>query len=520
VIDFDAPDCSLSLRSRFIRLALATAAGAALCAAFAPLNLWPLALFSPALLMALWQRATPRHAAALGFCFNFGTFATGTYWLYISIHEIRGLPIWIALIVMAALVCILSLYGALLGWMVAAWLPPAGPLRWLVGLPSAWLLEEWFRGWFLTGFPWLSLGYSQTGTWMAGFAPVFGVYGVSALLLLGSGALLCLALGSRRERLLGAMVLVLVWVVPGLLRGIAWTHPSGASVSVAIVQGAIPADEKWQALHYDEQFDTYRDLTRSALGEQVIVWPEAAVPDTAQNTSGYLLARYHEAHAHKSTLVVGVFREGASREGRPPEVFNSLLTMDDQAVDSYDKQHLVPFTEIIPGPAFAKEWLAFMHLGIEELTRGASDQPPVRAGALVLLPAICYDDGYGSSNLYMLPAANALVTVTNDGWFGHSSARYQHLQIAQMRSIETGRYMIRAANDGISAIIGPDGRVLKTAPSFVPSVLRGSVVPMQGMPPFARFGNWLIILLGIIALVMVLVRQHVTRGQGGKPISL
>jgi apolipoprotein N-acyltransferase len=489
---------------RLIRLTLATAAGAALCAAFAPMNLWLLGLLSPALLMALWHRATPRHAAALGFCFHLGTFAAGTYWLFISIHVMDGKPIWIAVIVMAALVCLLALYGALLGWVVGAWLPPAGALRWLVGLPSAWLLVEWFRGWFLTGFPWLSLGYSQTSTWMSGFAPVSGVYGVSALLLLGAGALLCLALGARRERLLGAMVLVLVWVVPGMLRGIAWTHPSGASVSVAIVQGAIPANEKWVPENYEKQLDTYQDLTRSVLGEQVIVWPEAAVPGSAQDHSDYLLARYREAHGHKSALVVGVFRESKAQGARPAAVFNSLLTMDDQAVEWYDKQHLVPFSEFIPGPTFARQWMAFA-LRIDEFTRGASDQPPVRAGPLVLLPAICYDDGYGSSNLHMLPAANALLTVTNDGWFGHSTARHQHLQIAQMRSIETGRYLIRAANDGISAIIGPDGKVLTTAPSFVPAVLRGSVVPMQGIPPFARFGNWLIVLPGTIALVMVLL---------------
>jgi len=467
------------------------------------MNLWLLGLLSPAALMALWQRATPRHAAALGFCFNFGTFVAGTYWLYISIHVMGGLPIWMALIVMAALVFMLSLYGAFLGWMVATWLPPAGATRWLVGLPFAWLLVEWFRGWFLTGFPWLSIGYSQTDTWMAGIAPVLGVYGVSALLLLGAGALLCLALGTRRERLLGMLVLVLVWVVPGLLRGIAWTHPSGAPVSVAIIQGAIPADLKWTEEHYAEQFDTYRDLTRSALGAQVIVWPEAALPESAQQASEYLLERYHEAHAHQSALVIGIFREEAASNDQPPRTFNSLLTMGSESVDWFDKQHLVPFTEIIPGPAFARQWLAFL-LRIDEFTRGASRQSPVRAGPLVLLPSICYDDGYGSSNLDMLPAANALVNVTNDGWFGRSTARYQHLQIAQMRSIETGRYLIRAANDGISAIIGPDGKVLKTAPGFVPTVLHGSVVPMQGMPPFARFGNWPVLLLGTAALLAIL----------------
>jgi apolipoprotein N-acyltransferase len=137
---------------------------------------------------------------------------------------------------------------------------------------------------------------------------------------------------------------------------------------------------------------------------------------------------------------------------------------------------------------------------------------------LILLPAVCYDDAYPTSNLRMLHTANALVTVTNDGWFGHSTARSLHLQIAQMRSIETGRYLLRAANDGISAIIGPDGRVLATAPGYVPAVLRGAVVPMLGLPPFARFGNWLIISLAATTLAAILawgLVVHGRRNRGG-----
>jgi apolipoprotein N-acyltransferase len=486
------------LADRRVRLALATLAGAALAAAFAPLNLWLLALLSPAVLMLLWHEATPRDAAALGFWFNAGTFTAGTYWLYISIHVIGAAPAWLAVIAVGALVGVMALYGAALGWAVARWLPATGALRWLVAVPAAWLLVEWFRGWFLTGFPWLSLGYSQTGTWMAGLAPVLGVYGVSALLLLGAGALVTLVLGAGREQWLAGTVLVLVWVVPWSLRGIAWTQPAGPAISVAIVQGAIPEDEKWQAAHHDAQLDTYRDLTRQVLGAQVIVWPEAAVPDVAQHAGDYLLERYHEAHARHSALVLGIFREAKNGD-----LFNSILTLGD-SVDWYDKMHLVPFTEAVRGPHFALKWLEFMDLPYEGFEYGARHQPPVSAGGLVLLPAICYDDAYGSSNLDMLPAANALVTVTNDGWFGHSTARFQHLQIAQMRSIETGRYLIRAANDGISAIIGPDGGVRAVAPGYVPTVLRGAVVPMRGLPPYARFGNWLIISLSATTLALVL----------------
>jgi apolipoprotein N-acyltransferase len=495
------------LADRRVRLALATLAGAVLATAFAPTDLWLLALLSPAALMLLWHEASPRHAAALGFWFNVGTFTAGTYWLYISIHVIGSAPAWLAVIGIAALVGVLALYGAGLGWAVARWLPATGALRWMAAVPAAWLLVEWFRGWFLTGFPWLSLGYSQTGTWMAGLAPVLGVYGVSALLLLGAGALVTLVLGARREQVLAGMALVLIWALPGSLHGIAWTEPAGPAISVAIVQGAIPEDEKWQAEHRDAQLDTYRDLTRQVLGAQVIVWPEAAVPDVAQHASDYLLERYHEAHARHSALVLGIFREAKNGD-----LYNSILTLGER-VDWYDKVHLVPFTEAVRGPHFALKWLEFMDLPYEGFEYGASDQPPLAAGGLVLLPAICYDDSYGSSNLHMLPAANALVTVTNDGWFGHSTARFQHLQIAQMRSIETGRYLIRAANDGISAIIGPDGRVRAVAPGYVPTVLRGTVVPMRGMPPYARYGNWLIISFSATTLALILAWGRVVRGR-------
>src|ERR1700751_5704590 len=220
------------------RVGLALLAGALLAAAFAPLDLWPLAVLCPALLMWLWQGATPREAARLGFWFSFATFAAGTYWLYISIHGFGGAPIWLAFVLMLGLVCIMGLYHAGLGFCAARWLPEQGALRWLVVLPAAWLLMEWWRGWFLSGFSWLSLGYSQTDTWLAGFAPLAGVYGISAVLLVSAGALVALLRGTRTERALAGAVLGLLWVAGALLRPMQWTHPSGAPVSVAVVQGA------------------------------------------------------------------------------------------------------------------------------------------------------------------------------------------------------------------------------------------------------------------------------------------
>src|SRR5688572_24616902 len=150
--------------------------------------------------MALWDGATPRRAAVLGFWFNFGTFAFGTYWLYISLHLNGGAPIPLALLLMAGLVAIMGAYHALLGWFVAKFLPPRGAVRWLVAIPGAWLLIEWFRSWFLTGFGWLSLGYAHTDNWFGGLAPVFGQYGLGLITLMLAGALNTLLLGKNHAR--------------------------------------------------------------------------------------------------------------------------------------------------------------------------------------------------------------------------------------------------------------------------------------------------------------------------------
>lgn len=500
------------LQRRYVGSAVALLAGAMLGLSFAPVGWWPLAILCPALLIYLWEGASPRRAAVLGFWFNAGTFSVGTYWLYISLRLIGHAPIPLALLLMAALVAIMGAYHALLGWFIARWLPPRGALRWLIGIPGAWLLIEWFRSWFLTGFGWLALGYAHTDNWLGGLAPVVGQYGLGLVSLLLAGAVVSLALGQARARIAAVAVAVVVFATGFVLRDVEWTRPSGKPISVAIVQGAIPQDEKWIEDNLPKILDTFRSLTVKAHGADLIVWPESTIPDPINYHVDYLREVYQAASATGSALVMGAIRVQENPRTHEEEAFNSVLVWDPATpgVGFYDKHHLVPFSEFFPVPPFIRSWLRLMSLPYADFNRGAAVQEPLDAAGQKISIGICYEDAYGSTQLAALRKATLLVNVTNDSWFGHSTARYQHLQISRLRAREAGRPMIRAANDGVSAVIGAHGEIVARAPEYEANVMRAELQPRTGLTPYARTGNWPVV---ILALVFSLFGAYVGRGR-------
>jgi apolipoprotein N-acyltransferase len=475
---------------------LALAAGGLSVCAFAPLNAWPLAVLCPMLLMALLEQASPRRAAWLGFAFGVGTFGVGTWWLFISIRGFGGAPLWLTVVLMLALVLAMAAYYALLGWAAARWLPASGAKRALAGVPALWLLIEWLRGWLLSGFPWLSLGYSQTDTPLAGFASLLGIYGLSALLLVCAGALL-LALRSRgRVRLAAVVVLLLPWPIGALLVRHDWTRPAGAPVSVAIVQGAIPQDEKWQAANVEPTRLLYAALNERALGAQLIVWPEAALPQLINEppVPEYLGRLNSRARMAGSDIAMGVIREADNGE----DYFNSIMTLTDH-VSFYDKRHLVPFAEYFPIPSFVRDWLRLLNLPYSDFTPGRDDQQPLTAAGLTLAPTICYEDAFAQAQRRLIAVSQVLLTVSNDAWFGHSWARYQHFQIGRLLALSADKPLLRAANDGVSALVDSHGVVIAQAPEFQAAVLKGTVQPMEGLSPYMRLGDWPILSLALVA---------------------
>lgn len=478
--------------------------GALLALAFAPTSVALLAFLCPAALFVLWQGVTPREAAWRGFLYTAGTFLAGTYWLYHSIHLVGQAPIWIALFLMLGLVAIMASYTAAIGYVIARWAPPTGALRWLFVLPALWVLVEWVRGWFLSGFPWLALGYSQLGTPLRGYAPLLGVYGVSLAAAVSAGALVALVLGDRRDRVIATVIALCVWGTGTALTRLPWTTERGAPLKVALVQGAVPQSMKWDPDHRARTMQLYAGLMVPHLGADVIVWPESAVPALEESVRPYLTQMASLANENGSSLIIGLIRRDAATDA----YYNSIAAYAlDAPTQWYDKRRLVPFGEFFPVPQAVREWMRLMNLPYSDFAPGRDDPAPLRAAGESLAPTVCYEDAYGSEQLGVVRQSSLLVNVTNDAWFGDSTAPHQHLDISRMRSLETGRAMLRATNDGVTALIDHDGRLIATFPQFQPGVLTGSVQPRTGLTPYVRYGNWPVLALLWLAVAIVVASR-------------
>jgi apolipoprotein N-acyltransferase len=486
---------------------LALAVGASLPLAFAPYGWYWIAVLAPAILFLLWREVTPRRALWRGWLFGLGLFGAGTSWVHISINQFGGVGLPLAVLATALFVAAMALFPAVLGYLATRLFAGPRPLALLVVLPACWTLLEWVRGWFLTGFPWLNLGYSQIDTPLAGLAPVLGVYGVSLLVALSAGLLAAfIELGGVRRRIALLGGILGVWLCGWGLGQLQWVEPAGDPLRASLVQGNVAQDLKWLDIYQQPTLELYRELTRASWGSDLIVWPETAVPAFYHQTAGYLHELAEEGRAHGSELVVGV----PVLDLVTGRYYNGLMSLGEEP-GLYAKRHLVPFGEYLPLRTVLGHVLDFIEIPMSDFTPGDADQTTLRAAGLTIGASICYEAAFGEELIDALPQAELLINVSNDGWFGDSLAPHQHLQIARMRALETGRYLLRATNTGISAIIGPDGALLATSPQFEVHVLTGELRPMRGATPYVRLGNApvvLVLLLGLGSLAVVTARRQ------------
>jgi apolipoprotein N-acyltransferase len=482
------------------RLAVAFASGACLNLAFAPFGWWPIAVLAPAALFALIRGLPPRRAGWTGAAFGAGLIGFGTYWLYTCLHVFGLVPVWLTVVLQAALIGSMSVYSAVLCYLANRfWLKGDATRAWLV-LPVLWVLIEWLRGWALSGFPWLSLGYAMIDSPLQGWAPLFGVYGVTWAAATAAAALTVLLRPavSMSSRLFALGSILALFLIPALLRGYDWTRAAGPPISVAAVQGAVPQDQKWQAKNLDETMERYSKLTAQAWGARLIVWPEASLPVLANEIPDYLGRLQAQGRAHAADFAIGL----VNFEPTTKRYYNGLIVLGDSGGGWYYKRHLVPFGEYFPVPSFVRSWMRLMSLPYDDITPGNEHQPSLSAAGQKLGLTICYEDAFGSQQLKVLRDATLLINVTNNAWYGDSTAPHQHLQIARMRALEAGRYLVRAANDGITAVIGPHGEIVARLPQFREAVLRADVRPMTGLTPYARLGNYPVVAGAGLLLVL------------------
>ncbi len=479
-------------RPRLSRL-IAFAAGAAMTLAFAPFGL---SLVVPLLLLPLFYvflTVAPRDAAAHAFWFGFGLFLTGTYWIYISVHVFGNAALWIAILLMLGLALLMASFLALAGWLGSR-LSQGEPLQLLLIGPAAWVVVEWLRGWALTGFPWMALGYGQIDNGFAGWAPVLGVYGVSFMLALVASAIIFTATAQTAPaRTAGGIMIIAPWLAGSLLSAIDWTEPSGKPLRASIVQAGVSQDKKWDRDQLRPIMEHYHSATLSVADSDLVLWPEVAIPALNDQVERFIARVEDDARANGQNVMFGILERSYDRsvEGR---IFNSVMLVGTDDRQVYRKRHLVPFGEYFPVPPSVREWMKMQNLPHSDLAKGDAVQPLLTArDGTRFGVAICYEDAYAAEQAYALPDAGILINVSNDAWFGDSIAPHQHLEIARMRSLEFGRPALRSTNTGISAFIGADGSLLQTGKQFVPELLTMDIQPRRGATPYAAAGNWPII---------------------------
>jgi len=484
----------------------AMCAGALHSLAYAPLALRLLAPLTLALLFWLWVGVIPRRAASIGFAFGAGLFLTGTYWIYHSVHTVAHAPAALAVLLMLGLVVIMASYPALLGALVARFIAPSSSGLAQLALPAGWVLLEWVRGWFLSGFAWLSLGYAALDTPLAGIVPVVGVYGASLCIALLALGLVRMINATWRVRLMMVSAAVLLLAIGHVLLSVEMTHATGRLRSVALVQGAIAQDEKWEADHRDHSFEVYRTLTEQVLGHDLVIWPESALPVLYHEAVPFLTSLYRDAQARHTDLLLGLVRYDPDRSGYR----NGLVALSDGETWYY-KRRLVPFGEFFPVPAFVRGWMRGLDLFYVDFLPGDESQPALSAAGERIGATICYEDAYAAEQRTVLRDATLLVNVSNDAWFGDSSAPHQHLEITRMRALEAGRWLMRATNTGVTALIDPRGEIVARSPQFVPTVLTGRVEARTGLTPYARLGNGPVLFLSAALVLLSLARRPRSR---------
>ncbi len=504
-----------------VRLATVFLAGASTALAFAPYQVWPTYILALAVSLLLADGLKAKAAFCHWLSFGFGSFAVGISWVHVSMAEFGGIPLVFSMALMALLALYLALYPAIAGYLFQRWSGNASPLHYLLLFPSLWVLGEWFRGWVLTGFPWLWAGYSQTQGPLAPLASIIGALGLSFTIALLAGVTYLLL--KRKAWLFQIISIGLLILATSLASNASRIHKTGETVNLALVQGNIAQSMKWEPDALWPTMLKYMDLTRSNMGADIFIWPEAAVPAPDYLVRDYLDNVNQVANLNDSAIITGIISQVQD------DFYNSLIVLGNSqskkqaqasyqvpptsAADSpldnaYLKHHLLPIGEFVPLEEILRPIAPLFNLPMSSFARGTYQQQNLLAAGKKVAPAICYEIAFPEQlRMNVHQDTDLLLTVSNDAWFGTSNGPLQHMEIAQMRALELGRPLVRATNNGVTAIVDSKGNISAQLPQFEAGVLVQDVELVRGQTLFSKWGQWPVILLAsLISLISLLLK--------------
>ena len=483
-------------------------------------------LFSCFALLHHPKTPSTKQALIIGLSFGFGLFIAGLRWVHVSLDNYGGLPIVVTLLLLVLLALYLALYPALACYVFTRF-KHKSPLINVMLFTSAWVVSEYLRGVVLTGFPWLSLGYSQTQGIFSGAAATVGVLGLTGIICL----LASLSFYSLTGHIKSVILLCIVSSLGYICANQSTIITQDESVNVALVQGNIKQSAKWDAQAMWPTITRYMDLTREHFDSDVIIWPEAAMPAVEGWVRDYLKLMDSSASFNDSAIITGIIGRAPKKNispqalSKPPsphnhDYYNAIMTLGNatnkrdisgiyqpEHTNRYYKHQLLPIGEFVPFESLLRPLAPLFNLPMSSFTRGDAVQPNLVARGFKFAPAICYEIVFGELlRANMKPDTQFLLTISNDAWFGQSIGPHQHMQIAQMRAIELGRPLIRVTNTGISAIVDTTGKIVHQLPQFEEGVLRANIHVVTGDTFFYRYGQmpW-VILFSVVLLFSALL---------------
>lgn len=486
-------------------------AGCLLALAFAPFNLKVLAVLAPTILLQrMWIFNNIKMAAVDGWCFGVGFFGVSVYWLYITLYQFAGVSLLLSIFLTSLFVIFLGVYFLLVN-ILSCYLANGSEKKLAIAFCCLWVLFEYMRSHLFSGFAWNLLGYSQTDSFLRGYIPVLGVYGLSFVLLSVAASLWLLMKNHRTVQVFTSIIYVVVILcIAYSLQNKEWVVVDKKNKNtVALVQGNIAQNIKWNPSALYTSLNTYKELSYESRNSNIIVWPESAIPAFRSQIAEYLQSVADDLMPGNS-LVLGIPTLNINDQHK---FYNSVIVLGD-GYGMYNKIHLVPFGEYFPLAFITKPILQMLHIPMDSFYPGAKKQDLLTVRGMKVAAYLCYDIIFPDMVLQRTQNSNLIMTLSDDSWYRDSLALDQHLQMAAFQSAASQRYQLFVSNSGITTIIDDKGVIDKYLPLDKAGVLYGDVYPVSGATPIMNYGYFYLWFLISIILIYLLFMKMRAKNSG------